>query len=469
MELELTARQQFVYSAIRQGVANEILYGGAAGGGKSWLLRAISIIIAMEVPSVQIFLFRRKVKDLKATHMRGPTSYPIMLQEFIDDKLCRIDKSNNVIEFENNAVISLNHCQHESDVENFLSAEIHVLLMDESTTFSESMIRKLRARVRLGSLDIPEGLKLALPFILYGTNPKGPSHHYFKTNFVDADEEDTPFKAPKYEGGMKRMFVPSRIEDNPHLEKEYAEKLEGLGDPDLVKAYKKGDWTAVEGAALPNLSRFQHVIRHEKICKSWKLKRAYDYGFSAPYAVLYYRVATGESSTSFNPPKGSIIFSTEIYGADIMNLGLREPVGITARKMDAHEQMEYPGETVYPGPADNSIFDKEQGPSIAEDMAAECPNIEFCMSNKSPGSRVLGLSAIRTMLQNAIDYRNEKPGIYFSTRTEKHTFKHLKSIQLDEKNVEDVDTSGNDHIYDVARYVVLDKVKEISVGNVKGT
>lgn len=464
MDLVLTRKQIEVLNLIQPGDANEILYGGAAGGGKSWLLRALAIIWAIQVPGAQIFLFRRKVKDLVATHMRGPSSFPVLLKEYVDDKLCKINLSNNYIEFENNSIISLNHCQHDSDLNNFLSAEIHILLIDESTTFAEKMIRFLRGRLRTGSLQVPEEFIASIPFIVYGSNPRGESHVYFKTKFVDAGIPGIPFQAAPEEGGMRRCFVPSLLSDNPHIEKEYSDRLRGLGDPDVVEAYLSGDWSIVEGAALPSLKREHHVVLAGECCESWPVYRGYDYGYSAPYSVLYYQVATGESSTGFNPPKGSIIFHSELYGANERGEGLKEEVPITAKRMKLHEAVHYG--RVKPGPADAAIFSKEQGPAIHDSFLAS--GIEFEPSDKSPGSRAIGLEEVRKLLFNAIIYRLEKPGIYM-TELCPFLFSHLTSLQLDEKKVDDVDTNGVDHDYDVVRYVVLHRSLEILQVGVTGT
>lgn len=465
MELLLTPKQNLVLNLLLQGKASEILYGGAAGGGKSHLLRAIAIIFAVNIPNLQIFLFRRKVKDLVATHMRGPSSFPVMLKEYEDDKLCRINHSNNYIDFDNGSIISLNHCQHETDLNNFLSSEIHVLLIDEATTFTEKMIRFLRSRVRLGSLNCPEEFKKCLPFILYGSNPRGESHHMFKVKFVDYKKPGTIFTAPKNEGGMRRVFIPSKLKDNPHIEASYKDRLMGLGDPELVEAYLRGDWSVVEGAALSQLSEKFHKIKKSVVCSSWPIYRAYDYGHSAPYFVGFYCKATGESRTSFNPPKGSIIFIGIIYGADDRDRGLKQDVKAQARSIKEFQETHYPNHIVRKGPADSSIFDNDRSPNIAEEMEEE--GITWLTADKSPGSRIRGLSVIRKFLFNAKYYRYEKPGMYFTTDCN-ILFSQLQDLQLDEKNIEDVNTKQNDHGYDMVRYVALDNENIISTIPVEG-
>lgn len=470
MDLKLHKKQMFVLQTLLSGGANEILWGGAMGGGKSFMLRAIAIIFAMEVPNCNIYLFRRTVKDLIATHMRGPTSFPNLLAEFLEDKLVKINTQSSTIEFKNKSIISLNHIQYEADLDKYLSAEMHVVLFDESTTFTPKMIKFIRSRLRIGSLELPEKYKKALPFILYATNPRGPSHLYFKSSFVDVNDHSKAFRAPVDEGGMKRMFIPALISDNPTLmnnDPEYISRVMGMGDPEVVKAYINGDWSCVEGAALPTFSREKHVKESHLMPSFQKIHVAYDYGFSAPYSVLFFFVHNGESDTDWNPPKGSLVICGEIYGDDGKENGLREDVGITAKKILRFFSTVFEG-TMYPGPADNAIFNKEQGPSIAESMsAATNGKVTFVKSDKSPGSRIGGLAVIRRLLENALADTPEFPGLYILDTCQR-LIAHASSLSIDEKNLEDVDTTQPDHDWDVLRYIGLHKSKIVQTVDIEG-
>ena len=460
MEVRLHRRQNEVLTAINNG-ANEVLFGGAAGGGKSYLLRALACIFAVECPGISIYLFRRKVKDLRATHLRGAMSFPVMLSDFISQGLVKINKAFGIIEFDNNSTITLAHINYESDLDDYLSAEIHVCLFDEATTFTPKMLRFIRARVRLGSLEVSERLKNTLPFIVYATNPRGPSHHYFKTGWVDIGKPMTRFVAPEDEGSMDRIFIPAFLHDNPSIMKndpKYAERLKGLGDDDIVRAYLEGDWTVVEGSALPKFSRDYHIIPYRVVPKGWELKRAYDYGYSAPYSVLFYAIASGESDDDFCPPKGSIIIIGEIYGdVDGKEEGVKEEVSVTSSKIEMFE-IEHNWK-VKAGPADSSIFNKDRGASIASEMS-----VDWTKSDKTPGSRVIGLGLVRQMLYNVIA-NEEKPGLYVFN-TCKRLINHLFNLQMKD---EDVDTDGQpDHDWDALRYIILDISKNVKIIKVTG-
>ncbi len=79
MEINLHKRQLDVLNS----TANEILYGGAAGGGKSFLLRALAVALCYDIKGLQVYLFRRTYPDLIANHMNGYMSFPEMLAPFI--------------------------------------------------------------------------------------------------------------------------------------------------------------------------------------------------------------------------------------------------------------------------------------------------------------------------------------------------------------------------------------------------
>ena len=420
MNLTLHKKQMMVLQILRKGLANEILWGGAMGGGKSFMLRALAIIFCMEVPNLNVYLFRRIGKDLIATHMRGPTSFPVLLNEFVEDKLVSINKSSSTIEWSNNSVIVLNHIQHESDLDRYLSSEIHVALFDEATTFTPKMIKFIRSRMRLGSLQVPEKFKKALPFAVYATNPRGPSHLYFKSNFVDVHKPLTPFVAPDDDGGMTRIFIPALLSDNPTLTK---------NDPD------------------------------------YRQRAGYDYGYSAPYSVIFYTISTGESEYDFCPPKGSIIIVDEIYGdSNKSEIGLKEDVAITADKIKERQFVrKWPN--LLPGPADKAIFAKEQGPSIASIFKEK--GINFDESIKSPGSRIRGLSIAREFLLNSVVNKESKPGLYILDRCVR-LIQHLSALSLDEKTGEDVDTTQPDHDWDVIRYILLHQQNELKQIKIKG-
>src|SRR5690606_22286901 len=138
--------------------------GGAAGGGKSHLMRGAAISWCSQIDGLQVYLFRREFPDLYKNHMEGPTSFPNMLAPWVEEGFARINYGANQIIFPfNGSKIHLCHCKNEQDVYGYQGPEIHVLMIDELTHFTEFMYRYLRGRVRLGGLKVPEHLKGMFP------------------------------------------------------------------------------------------------------------------------------------------------------------------------------------------------------------------------------------------------------------------------------------------------------------------
>jgi len=211
------------------------------------------------------------------------------------------------------------------------------------------------------------------------------------------------------------------------------------------------------------LSITRHIIPDEWVEPHWDCNRSYDFGFSAPYSVLWFAEANGESYGDFNPPKGSIIVVRYIYGADSQGYGLRETVSQVAAKIHKMESTKYMRRfRIYPGPADASIFDKDRGPSIAEQFPL-C-GISWFPSVKTPGSRINGLAVARQMIRNVVD--GEGPGLYF-TESCRPVVSNLLALPLNEDG-EDVDTGADDHHWDALRYRLLEKDMRVILRPVMG-
>lgn len=452
--------------------ANEILYGGAVGGGKSYLARVASIVYSLEVPGLITYLFRRTFKEVLANHVHTPGGYLEMLAELIKEGDVVFSKSDYSFTFENGSRIQLAHSQYESDIYTHQGAQIGFLIIDEATHFTPEMIRFIRSRVRLGSLNVPAQWKGLFPRILYTANPGGVGHHYFKSNFVDVASRGV-WEAPEDEGSMRRQYVPARLTDNKVLmetDPDYIKRVRGMGSGSMVKAMIEGDWDILSSGGFADLWRAHtHVIEPFDIPHNWRIDRGYDYGSSAPAACVYFAEADGNEFMSRNGvvcwvPKGTIFIVGEVYIANNKYEGLRLTAEEQAKRILQYENENFIN--VEAGPADNAIFSREPGrPSIADDMAKY---VTFLRSDKSPGSRILGVGLMRQRLQASLQRPMEAPGLYvFNTCT--HTIRTLPALENDEKHTEDIATVGEDHIWDVIRYKLLSYVKKLTTLPVTGS
>lgn len=464
-QLHLHPRQSLAFLS----GATEILYGGAAGGGKSHLMRVKAIALAMRVPGIQIYIFRRLSDDLLRNHMEGDGGFYQMLATEFSTGRAKFNASKNFIRFTNGSKIWLAHCQHEKDVRKYQGAEFHVLIIDELTHFTEYQYRFLRARCRLGTLKdkLPDDLKTKLPLVLSGTNPGGPGHTWVRATFIDPKPPMLVYRTDKEEGGFKRQFIPALLTDNPSLDQEsYRNNLSGLGSPELVKAMLEGDWDIVQGGALDDVwDKHNQIKPRFRIPEGWRISRAFDWGSSHPFSVGWYAEADGTEAQLphdevFCPPKGSLIRFYEWYGGDPKktNVGLKMAAKEIARGILETEKAIRSGRWVskltkfHPGPADNQIYNvvEKQTGSIAKLMAKE--GVLWCRSEKGAGSRINGLQHVRDYLTNATN--GEGPGLYF-TENCRSAISSLPQLPRDPKKPDDVDTKSVDHVYDETRYMVL--------------
>jgi hypothetical protein len=454
--------------------AGELLYGGAAGGGKSYLARVASIVYSLEIPGLITYLFRRTFKEVLANHVYTPGGYLEMLKDMIENGDCIFSKSDYTFTFNNGSRIQLAHSQYENDIYAHQGAQIGFLIIDEATHFSPVMVRFIRSRVRLGSMKVPEQWRGLFPRILYTANPGGVGHHYFKSNFVDFGAGKV-FQAPEDEGSMKREYIPALLNENRVLvlnDPEYGLRLKGMGDTATVKAMLDGDWESLSSGGFADVWRGKyHVVKPFDIPHTWVIDRGYDYGSSNPAAACWFAESDGEDFIDGDGnlawvPKGTIFQIGEVYFANKRHEGLRLTATEQARRIKQSEIDEGLWGRVVPGPADNSIFSSEPGHvSVATEMANM--GIKFVRANKAPGSRIQGAQLLRGRLEASAQRPMEKPGfIVFSTCF--HTIRTLPNLENDEKNPEDIDSHGEDHLYDVIRYRILKAAKTASTTIVSG-
>lgn len=462
LDIELHERQTLAFDS----EATEILYGGAAGGGKSHLMRVAAIIWCSEIPGLQVYIFRREFPDLYKNHMEGPTGFPALLAPWTQSGHAKINYSANQIKFWNGSKIHLCHCKNEKDVYGYQGAEIHVLMPDELTHFTDFMYRYLRGRVRLGGLVVPEKHKGTFPRILSGTNPGGVGHNWVKGTFVTPAPPMAIVQQSKAEGGLKRQYIPAKLSDNPTLlinDPDYIDRLEGLGNEALIKAMRDGDWNIVAGGALDDVWNENIIIPRFRIPAGWRVDRSHDWGSAKPFANLWWAEADGTEATLPNgkkwaPPKGTLICIQEWYGAKRPNEGLKMPAKKVARGIkdmdDSLLSARWIARPVRPGPADNAIADTQNPgtPTIADDMATQ--GVRWERSDKSPGSRKIGLELLRTRMAEAGKDVPEGPAFYIMDHC-RQLIDHLPVLQRDPKKPEDVDTNAEDHDYDATRYRVL--------------
>ncbi len=479
---QLWDKQYLAFSS----VATEILYGGAAGGGKSHLFRIAAIIWCLDIPGLQVYIFRRTYPDLNLNYMEGEGSFPELLASMVQTKKCKINYGDMEIEFRNGSKIFLRHCQHEKNMYGYQGAQMHVLIIDELTQFTAKIYRYLRSRLRkTTALPIPDHYKGLFPRVLCGANPGGIGHNWVKMEWIDNAPAYEITDMPKARGGMRRQFIPAVLEDNPSLDPaEYEGKLEGLGDPNLVKAMRHGDWDIVSGGMFDDVwNREVHILDQFPIPDSWYIDRAFDWGSARPFSVGWWAESDGSdvklaSGKTMSTVKGDLFRIAEWYGwSGEPDEGLKLTAEAVAHGIVEIELALKIHHRVQPGPADTSIWDEENANCIARDMEKPVRignkvyrGVTWTRADKSPGSIAQGCETIRKRLLNSKRKKGsprEKPGLFVFSNCVQF-IRVLPTAPRDDLNREVVHRKYEDHIIDETRYRVRHEKRIARSGRTTG-
>lgn len=472
--VDFTAKQSLAV----QSQATEILYGGAAGGGKSYFMRSLAIILCCVIPGLNVYLFRRIYDDLIKNHMEGTGGFPVMLSSMMQSGHVRI--VNEEIQFWNGSRIFLCHCQLDKHRFKYQGAEIHVLLMDELTMFSEVIYRFLRGRMRAPNLPIPQWatdffmekfgvhLPAKIPLILCGSNPGNVGHQWVKATFIDNALPMEIRQMPKHEGGMKRQFIPATLDDNAENVdvEDYEGKLEGLGSKELVRAMRHGDWDIVAGAYFDNIRADIHKLPAFTPPAHWTRFRSIDWGSSKPFSVGWWVVAEPEYVTFKDGkermlPAGAIVRYREWYGCKkdqdgrpIPNTGLRLSVEEVGRGIMQRERGENIDEMM--SRADPSMWQQNGGPSFIERLIKcdkDDPNASVGPRfNKADNSRAQGWQQMYTRLSTEFD---DGQPMLFVTENCADWWRTVPALMHDDNDTEDINSDMEDHAGDDSRYACM--------------
>ena len=409
-----------------------VAFGGARGGGKSWAIRAKAILLAFAHPGIQIMIIRRTYPELQANHIR-----PLKKLLKVGTPGCpiRYNDSNKIMTFPNGSTILFGYCKAESDTDRYQGTEVDILFLDEATQLSEQQIKDLNACVR-GVNEYPKRT-------YYTCNPGGKSHGYIKRLFVQKE-----YLSNEYPEDYS--FIQSLVYDNNILmeqDPEYVRALEALPEAKR-KAWLEGDWDSFIGQVFNEWRNdplhyqdrlWTHVIDDFQIPSSWKIYRGYDHGYSKPFSVGWFAVDHDDR----------IYRIREWYGCtNEPNTGLQLTVQEIAERIKEIERtdLNLRGRKIY-GIADPAIWGSQSGESIAE-MFEKC-GVYF---NKGDHTRLAGLMQFHYRLS----FNQYGIPMFYCFKSCSQFIRCIPLLIYDEKNVEDIDTSLEDHNYDETRYVFME-------------
>lgn len=481
MKLEVSYHPSARQRRFHDSDADDILYGGSAGGGKSCAVVIDALVKACEHPGAYIYCFRRTYTELEDTLIsEAKRWYPPDLGKWVMGP-------PPTFYLPNGSEIRFRHCQYDSDIEKYQSAQMSGLYIDEAGHFNFKKYDYLSTRVRVPK---SQGYK---PQVKLTANPGGEGHGWIKSKYINGAVPDeikriithSEFLGKDFEQSVQ--FIPAKLSDNPHLGDYYAMRLEGRGEA-LKRALLFGDWDIFDGQAFTEWRNkpehyddheMTHVINPFQIPRHWKIFRSYDFGYSAPYSVLWW--AIGDETVN-----NRIYLICELYGANAkeFNVGLRQTAAEQAaliRKIETTPQyinfkdtngvdqqvvINMGAHGFIDGIADPAIWDNSAGTNtcIGEMMAKQ--HVYFRDARYDPeakrnvvNNRLQGKQIIHELLKFQDD---NKPLLQvFSTCP--NLIKHIPELVNDPDVPEDVlSEKTEDHDYDAMRYMATIKRPQIT-------
>jgi len=431
----------------------EVLYGGSAGGGKTFAMIADPMRY-FENPNFVGLLLRRTNDELREIIWETNKLYKKLWPD------AKWQDQKSMWTFPSGAKLWITYLDRDDDVLRYQGQAFTWIGMDELTQYPTPFAYTyLKSRLRTAD---PE-LKKCLSFRAT-TNPGGPGHHWVKKMFIDPAPAGQAFWATNIETGevirypenhddpnkrgkpiFKRRFIPARLKDNPYLAEDgiYEANLLSLPE-DQRRKLLEGDWSIVEGAAFAEFNPNHHVCKPFDVPSEWRRFRSADYGYSSPACVLWFAI---------DPAYDTLYVYRELYGSGMTGVDLAQKTLM----LEAGEKIAY-------GILDSSVWHQRghYGPSVAEEMiAAGC---KWRPSDRGQGSRVSGKNRLHELLKvrSINGLGEERAGIVFFD-TCRQVISDLPAIPTDPDGTDDIDSRySRDHSYDALRYGIMSRPRASS-------
>ena len=267
----------------------EVLYGGAAGGGKSYATLA-DPLRNMNNSDFSGLLVRHTTEELRELIQKSQELYPKAIPGI------KWSERKSQWTTPRGGTLWMSYLDRETDVMRYQGQAFNYVAFDELTQWNTPFAwNYMRSRLRSANKDL--GL-----YMRATTNPGGVGHAWVKKMFIDPAQPNTPFWATDIETSQvlkfptghskageplfKRRFIPASLFDNPYLAEsgDYEAMLLSLPEHQR-KQLLEGNWDVNEGAAFPEFNRAIHVVDPYDIPKGWARFRACDYGYGSHTGV----------------------------------------------------------------------------------------------------------------------------------------------------------------------------------------
>jgi len=399
----------------------DVLYGGAAGGGKSYAM-IIDPLRYCHKKAHRALILRRSMPELREMIDKSRELYP---QAFPGAKFREVEKLWN---FPSGAKVEFGFLERDADVYRYQGQAYSWIGFDEITHLpTEFSWNYLASRLRTTDPEIETYLRCT-------ANPGGVGSHWVKNRYILPAEHNSSFLG---KDGLTRKFIPAKLADNPYLAEDgvYEQMLKSL-PPTQRQQLLEGNWDVAEGAAFTEFEPLVHVITPFELPLHWERVKGIDYGYASESCCLWGIMDIND---------GTLIIYRELYkkgltgeelGSIITDMELEDPYSVS-------------------GVLDTAAWARTgtTGPTVGESLVRQGHKLRPADKN-----RIQGKIQIHEFLKVQ---ENGRPKLQIFN-TCPNLIRELQSIPLSKTNPEDVDTHASDHAYDALRYMIMSRPRMVS-------
>ncbi len=394
----------------------DVLYGGAAGGGKSYAMLVDPLRYAHR-GAHRALILRRSMPEVRELIDKSRELYP---KAFPGCKYKEVEKLWN---FPSGAKIEFGFLERDADVYRYQGQAYSWIGFDEIThQATEFSWNYLASRLRTTDPEI-------IPYMRCTANPGGVGAHWVKKRYITPSPPNESFEGSD---GLSRKFIPARLDDNPYLAHDgrYEQMLKAL-PPTQRRQLLEGDWEVAEGAAFTEFDRNVHIVDPFEIPIHWDRIKGIDYGYASESACVWGAIDRDDNT---------LIIYRELYRKGLLATDLAQLI----TEMELNDPMSVPGVL------DTACWNRtgQTGPTVGETLVKAGHKLRRADKN-----RVAGKIQIHEYLKVQ---QSGRPKLQIFN-TCPNLIRELQSIPLDKSNPEDVDTHAQDHAYDALRYLIMSR------------
>ena len=400
----------------------DVLYGGAAGGGKSFAM-IVDPLRNCHKKAHRALILRRSMPELREMIDKSRELYP---QAFPGAKFREVEKLWN---FPSGAKVEFGFLERDADVYRYQGQAYSWIGFDEITHLpTEFSWNYLASRLRTTDPTIQTYLRCT-------ANPGGVGSHWVKNRYILPAEHNSSFLG---NDGLTRKFIPAKLEDNPYLAEDgvYEQMLKSL-PPIQRRQLLEGNWDVAEGAAFVEFDPQDHIITPFQLPVQWERVKGIDYGYASESCCLWGTMDAND---------GTLIIYRELYRKGLTG----EELGSIITSMELEDPFSVSGVL------DTAAWARTgtTGPTVGESLVRAGHKLRPADKNRVQGKiQIHEFLKVRENGRAKLQIFNTCPNL----------IRELQSIPLSKTNPEDVDTHASDHAYDALRYMIMSRPRIVSV------